>query len=122
MIIRFHKGQYADAVVPTATQGATTNRAPGDILWELPADINPSKTINVTQNVQDTDPMTGVLLFNSDGTPKWKTTTTTDPVTKQTVTTIVTQQVPTTFTLMENPGIFTPADMAAVAISYQVVN
>ncbi len=121
MIIRFHKGQFVDAVIPTALQGPAINRAPGDIVWQLPADINPSKTIQVTENVQAVDPLTGQPLFDSNGLPIWETTIVTDPVTGEQVQQIVTQQVPQTYSLMENPSIFTQADIAAVALSYQEV-
>lgn len=122
MIIRFHKGIFVDAVIPTAVQGAAINRAPGDEIWEIPSDINPGKQITEIENVQATNPETGALLFDENGLPIWKTTTTTDPITGEEMQTIVTQPVQKTYTLMGNPSIFTPADIAEVAISYKVVD
>src|SRR5690242_17099352 len=122
MIIRFHKNLYVDCVIPTSVQGATANRAPGDIVWELPADINPSKTITEIENVHAVDPTTGRPLFDESGLTVWETTTTTDPATGEEIIQIVTQPVTKTYSLMDNPGIFTPADIAEVAISYKVVN
>lgn len=122
MIIRFSKGQTADAVIPTAHESAGANKAPGDTAWKLPADINPSKIVQETENVQATDPLTGAPLFDENGMPIWETTAITDPVTGEETTQTVTQQVPKTYTLMQRPGIFTPADIAEVAITYEVVN
>lgn len=113
MIIRFHKGQFVDAVIPTAVQGTTKNCAQGDVVWELPADINPSKTINVIEPVQAVDPLTGQPLFNEQGMPIWQVETMTNPD-GTTSEIIARQQVPKTYTLIENPGIFTPEDIAGV--------
>lgn len=104
MILRFHKGQFVDAVIPSAV-GIQPSAAPGDVIWNLPSDINPSKTIEETQNVQAIDPETGQLLFNEDGSPQFET-----------------ESVQVTYTLMQNPNIFTPDDIKAVAISYEVVS
>jgi hypothetical protein len=120
MIIRFHKGFYCDAVIPTANEGVGLQAAPFDVVWQLPADINPSKTVQELENVQATDPLTGALLFNADGTPQWETQTVTNPD-GTTSEQIVTQTVNKTYALLENPNIFTPADIQAVALSYKVV-
>jgi hypothetical protein len=82
----------------------------------LPTDVTVSKTIEVSENVQATDPLTGQLLFNADGTPKWETTAVKMPD-GTTQEQIVTQQVPVTYSLMQNPSIFTPADIQAVLVS-----
>jgi len=119
MFIRFHKGQFVDAVVPSAV-GIQPFAAPGDIIWSIPSDINPVKTIEEIQNVQATDLM-GQLLFNKDGTPKWETETIENE--DGSITEVVkTQSVPITYTLMQNPTVFTQDDIKAVAISYQVVS
>lgn len=104
MMIRFNRFGFVDAVIPTDV-GITPLSAPGDIIWNLPSNINPSKTIEETQNIQATDPNTGQLLFNEDGTPQFEA-----------------QTVSVTYTLMQNPNIFTPDDIETVAISYEVVS
>lgn len=100
MFIRFNKGIYCDAVIPGAV-GVQPSIAPGDVIWNLPSDLNPSKTIQ--EERQATDPVTCQLLFNEDGSPQMET-------------------VSSTYTLMQNPSIFTPDDIAAVTISYEVVS
>lgn len=104
MFIRFNKGKFVDAVVPSAV-GIQPSAAPGDVIWSIPSDINPSKTIEENQNIQAADPETGKLLFNEDGTPQFET-----------------QTVSVTYTLMQNPNIFTQDDIKAVAISYEEVS
>lgn len=120
MYIRFHKGQFVDAVTPGPV-GVQPVGSPGDIVWSLPSDINPSKTIEENQNVQATDPITGQLLFNEDGTPQWETETVAN-LDGTSLEVIVTQQVSVTYTLIQNPNIFTQDDIKAVAISYEVVS
>lgn len=115
--IRFHRGQYVDCYVPSAV-GIAPSAAPTDVVWSLPNDINPSKTIQVTQNVQATDPLTGALLTNADGTPKWKTIAVTSP-SGQAITQIVTQQVEQTVYLQLAPNYFVPGDFTGV--SYTIV-
>lgn len=120
MHIRFHKGQFVDAVIPSAVE-TQPSTAPGDIIWILPSDVNPSKTIEETQNVQATDPITGQLFFNTDGTPQWEIETVTNQD-GSTTEVIQTHQVSVTYSLLQNPNIFTQDDIKAVAISYQVVS
>lgn len=138
MYVRLHKGTTVDAVVPSAV-GVAPSPAPNDIILAFTSDVNPSKTIQVTENVQATDPVTGALLYNSDGTPQWETTNTLDaqgnpipvidpttgkpevdangnPVYEQT---IVTKQVPKTVTLMSDPTQFSEADFSG--LQYVVV-
>jgi hypothetical protein len=119
MFIRLHKGQHVDAIIPGAV-GVQPSAPPGDIVLSFEQDINPSKTIQVTQNVQDTDPISGQLLFDDNGQPVWKTIEVTNPdgsTTEQ----VVTQQVPQTITLLSNPNEFTLADLDATEVSYVVV-
>lgn len=78
MYVRFHRGQYVDAVVPSAV-GIHPPAAPGDEVWSVSTDINPSKTIEVDEPVQAVDPTTGQPLFNADGTPVYETQTVTNP-------------------------------------------
>jgi hypothetical protein len=138
MLIRFHRNLYVDAVVSTAAQstGAALPAAPGDVVWQMASDLTANKTITVTQKVQATDPVTGALLFTSDGQPIWQMTNVLDasgnpipvldstgkPIPGKYQQTYATQQVQQTFALAQNPNIFTPADIQAVALSYQVVN
>lgn len=115
MFIRFNKFGYCDAVIPS-TVGVQPPAAPRDVIWSLPSDINPSKTIEETHNVQATDPVTGQLLFNEDGTPQWEMETVKNPD-GTTSEVIVTQQVPVTYTLMQNPTIFTQDDIQSILIN-----
>lgn len=92
MYIRFHKGQFVDAVIPSAI-GTQPSISPGDVLWSISGDINPTKTITVTQNVQAVDTTTGQPLVNEDESPQWQTQTVTNPD-GTTSEQIVTQQVP----------------------------
>lgn len=118
MHIRFHKGQYVDAVVPGSV-GVLPAAAPGDVVWQLTADINPSKTVEETENVQEVDPETGQPLFNEDGTPVWQTELIENPD-GSTSEVIVTQLVSRTVYLLSGPQYFTPADIEAAA-SYTVI-
>lgn len=118
MIIRFHRGQFVDAVVPTDVN-LTLNQAPGDILWQIPADINPSKTVTEKHPKQAVD-STGAPIFNENG-PVYETTTIQNADGTETVQTIY-EDVPVTYSLLGNPNIFTQDDIKAVAISYQVVS
>lgn len=115
MFIRLHKGIFVDAVIPSAV-GTQPSASPGDVVWHLSGDINPSKVIQVTENMQAVDPLTGQPLFNADGSPQWQTTTVTNPD-GTTSTVIVTQQVPQTVYLFSGPKVdstqFMPADIQA---------
>jgi len=115
--IRLHRGQYVDCYVPSAV-GIAPSAAPTDRVWALVTDINPSKVIYITQNVQAFDPITGQLLFNSNGTPKWETTTVTNSD-GTTTTQNVTQQVEQTVYLQSAPNYFVPGDFTGV--SYTIV-
>lgn len=115
--IRLHRGQYVDCYVPSSVGIAPTG-APTDVIWAFPSDVNPSKEITITQNVQASDPVSGALLFNPDGSPKWETTTVTSPG-GQEITQIVTRQVQQTVYLQSAPNNFTEADFAGM--TYVVV-
>lgn len=119
MYIRFDKGRFVNAVIPSVLE-APPSATPGDIIWNLPNDINPTKTIEEIQNIQATDPISGQLLFNTDGSPIWETESVNndDGLSLEVVKTKV---VPVTYKLMENPTIFTPDDIKEVT-SYEVVS
>lgn len=125
MYIRFHKGRYVDAVIPS-TVGIQPTATPGDVIWEIPTDINPSKTVLEEEPIQTVDPNTGQSTYavesvlDENGNP---TVVGQDdngnPIYAQRV---VTQTVSKTYKLMERPDIFTMDDIAAVVISYGVVS
>lgn len=116
--IRLHRGQYVDCYVPAAV-GVEPSGAPSDVVLSLSGDINPSKVIQVTQNVQASDPVTGQLLFNPDGTPKWEIKTVTNPD-GSTSTVIVTAQVPKTVYLQSSPTNFTMDDIKSACAASNV--
>jgi hypothetical protein len=110
MYIRFAKGRYVDAIIPSGLEWAL-NKAPGDIVYEIPEDINPTKTVNETRNVQATDELTGQPIFDDQGAPVWARETATDSITGEEVETIVTEDVEVTYKMLQNPNIFTPDDI-----------
>lgn len=116
MFIRIDKNGFVDAVVQTG--GIQPSCPPNDTVIEIQYNINPPKTIQVTQNVQTTDE-NGNLLFDENGQPIWETETIENPD-GTTTETIVTQTVNETYYLMDNPTIFTKSDIDAVC-TYDIV-
>jgi hypothetical protein len=110
MYIRFAKGQYVDAVIPTAVEEWEPNAGPDDVIWLIPADINPSKSVPETRNVQARDEVTGQPIFGENGAPVWATVVT-EGTDGAKVETVVTEEVMVTYKLRQKPSLFTQDDI-----------